>query len=422
MSNNPDYRPRIVDAELDERLAAVAAVVIEGPKACGKTAAASRRAASEVLLDIDDNARRAAELDPRLVLDGEYPRLIDEWQTSPGVWNQVRRRADDEPGPGRFILTGSAVPADDITRHSGAGRISRLRMRPMSLFELGASDGQVSLGGMLESTRAAAASAPDIGVPELAELVCRGGWPGLLDAGLDRAMRFSSDYLDEVRRTDVQRLAGGRRDPLRLLRFIRSLARNAAAGASLRTLAADAGGDRGPLHIETASSYLDALERLFVVEELPSYWTHLRSRSRLRKSPKRYFADPSLAAAALRAGPDRLLADLEMFGFLFESLVIRDLRVYAQANDAEVYHYRDNTGLEVDAVIETASGSWMAAEIKLGGRGAVDAAAASLLKLRDRVDISRAGAPAKLAVITGTGYGYERPDGVAVAPVTALGP
>ena len=422
MPNNPNYRPRIVDAELDERLAAVAAVVIEGPKACGKTTAASRRAASEVLLDIDDNARRAAELYPRLLLDGEYPRLIDEWQTAPGVWNHVRRRADDEPGPGRFILTGSAVPADDITRHSGAGRISRLRMRPMSLFELGASDGQVSLGGMLESTPArVSASAPDIGVPELAELVCRGGWPGLLDAGLDRAMRFSRDYLDEVRRTDVQRLAGGRRDPIRLLRFIRSLARNAATGASLRKLAADAGGDRGPLHIETASSYLDALERLFVVEELPSYWTHLRSRSRLRKSPKRYFADPSLAAAALRAGPDRLLADLELFGFLFESLVIRDLRVYAQANDAEVYHYRDNTGLEVDAIIETASRSWMAAEIELGGRSAVNAAAASLLKLRNRVDISRVGAPAKLTVITGTGYGYERPDGVAIVPVTALG-
>ena len=420
MQIHSEYRPRVVDAELAERLAAAAAVVVEGPKACGKTATASRQAASEVLLDIDDNARRAAELDPRLVLAGERPRLIDEWQTAPAVWNHIRRAADTEPGPGRFILTGSAVPADGIPRHSGAGRISRLRMRPMSLFELGVSDGQISLGGLLESD-AAAAPAPEVDIPGLAELVCRGGWPGLLGAGLDQSMRFSRDYLDEIRRTDVPRL-GARRDPNRLLRLIRSLARNVASEASVRTLAADTGGARERLHIETVSAYLDALERLFVIEELPAYSTHLRSRSQLRKAPKRYFADPSLAAAALRAGPDRLLADLELFGFLFESLVVRDLRVYAQANDAEVYHYRDNTGLEVDAVIETASGSWMAAEVKLGGERAVDAAASSLLKLRNRVDASRVGCPAKLLVITATGYGYERPDGVAVSPVAALGP
>ena len=234
-----DYRPRIADAELTERLASVPAVVIEGPKACGKTATAGRQAASEVLLDIDDNARRAAEMDPRLVLEGGRPRLIDEWQTAPGVWNHIRRAADTEPGPGRFILTGSAVPADDITRHSGAGRISRLRMRPMSLFELGVSDGRASLGGLLESA-GVSAPAPDAGVPELAELVCRGGWPGVLDFRLDQAMRFSRDYLDEVRRTDVPRL-GARRDPNRLLRLIRSLARNVSSEASVRTLAADTG-------------------------------------------------------------------------------------------------------------------------------------------------------------------------------------
>ena len=415
-----EYRPRVVDAELAERLTAASAVVVEGPKACGKTATASRQAASGVLLDIDDNARRAAELDPRLVLAGERPRLIDEWQTAPAVWNHIRRAADTEPGPGRFILTGSAVPADDITRHSGAGRISRLRMRPMSLFELGVSDGRVSLGGLLESAEAEA-PAPEVDIPGLAELVCRGGWPGLLGAGLDQAVRFSRDYLDEVRRIDVPRL-GARRDPNRLLRLIRSLARNVASEASVRTLAADTGGARERLHVETVSAYLDALERLFVIEELPAYSTHLRSRSRLRKAPKRYFADPSLAAAALRAGPDRLLADLELFGFLFESLVVRDLRVYAQANDAEVYHYRDNTGLEVDAVIETASGAWMAAEVDLGGERAVDAAASSLLKLRKRVDASRVGETAKLVVITATGYGYERPDGIAVSPIGALGP
>ena len=420
MTRQLDYRPRIVDAELSERLAAVSTVVVEGPKACGKTATASRQAASEVLLDIDDNARRAAELDPGLVLAGERPRLIDEWQTVPEVWNHIRRASDTEPGPGRFILTGSAVPADDITRHSGAGRVSRMRMRPMSLCELGVSGGQISLGGLLASD-GVSASAPDVDVPELAELVCRGGWPGVLDVGLAQAMRFSRDYLDEIRRTDVQRLTGNFRDPNRLLRLIRSLARNVATPVSIKTLAADTGGD-GRLHAETVSAYLDALERLFVVEDVPAYSKHLRSRSQLRKSPKRYFVDPSLAVAALRSSPQRLLGDLKMFGFLFESLVIRDLRVYAQANDAEVYHYRDNTGLETDAVVETLSGSWMAVEVKLGGKGPIDAAAAALLKLRNRVDTSRNGEPAKLVVITGTGYGYERSDGVAVVPLAALGP
>ena len=415
------YKPRVVDAELADRLDTVPAVLIEGAKACGKTATARGHAVSEVLLDVDINAQRAVQIDPRLVLAGGEPRLIDEWQTAPEVWNHIRRAADTKPRIGRFILTGSAAPTDDMTRHSGAGRIVRMRMRPMSLFELGISTGEISLGGILGATPVTA-QAPDVTVPDLMEILCRGGWPGLLDVGLRRALSFSRDYLDEVRRTEVYRLAGARRDPNRLLRLMRSLARNVATPVPVATLSRDTGGSDGPLRGETVSAYLDALERLFVVEDQPAYSTHLRSRSRLRMAPKRHFVDPSLAVAALRSNPTRLLADLEMFGFLFESLVIRDLRIYAQANDAEVYHYRDNTGLEVDAIIETVDGRWMAVEVKLGAGDPVDRAAAALLKLRDRIDTTRIGEPAALVVITGTGYGYTRPDGVAVAPVTALGP
>ena len=240
-----------------------------------------------------------------------------------------------------------------------------MRMRPMSLFELGISSGEVSLGRTLRSVPVAA-GAPDVTVPELIEIMCRGGWPGILDADLRQALQFSRDYLDEVRRTEVYRLAGIRRDPNRLFRLMRSLARHVATPVPVTTLSRDTGGPEGPLRGDTVSAYLDALERLFVVEDQPAYSTHLRARSRLRLSPKRHFVDPSLAVAALRSNPARLLADLEMFGFLFESLAVRDLRKYAQANDAEVYHYRDNTGLEADAIIETGDGRWMAIEVKLG--------------------------------------------------------
>lgn len=415
------YKPRVVDADLAYRLQVTPAVLIEGPKACGKTATARRQAASEILLDVDINARRAMQIDPRLLLAGEEPRLIDEWQTAPEVWNHVRRAADMQARAGRFILTGSAAPADDITRHSGAGRISRMRMRPMSLFELGISTGQASLHEALES-KPVMTGAPDVSVADLIEIVCRGGWPGILNAGLGQALQFSRDYLDEVRRTEVYQLAGIRRDQNSLLRLMQSLARHIATPVPVTTLSRDTGGPEGPIRGETTSAYLDALERLFVVEDQPAYSTHLRSRSRLRLSPKRHFVDPSLAVAALRSNPDRLLADLEMFGFLFESMVVRDLRIYAQANDAEVYHYRDNTGLEADAIIETGDGRWMAVEVKLGAGDAIDAAAATLLKLRDRIDASRIGEPASLMVITGTGYGYTRPDGVSVVPVTGLAP
>ncbi len=414
------YLPRVVDGELDRRLASAGGVVIEGPRACGKTSTARQRAASEVLLDVDANARRAIAVDPGLVLEGPTPRLIDEWQLEPDIWNHLRRAIDDRGEPGQFILTGSAVPADDITRHTGAGRFARLRMRTMTLFETGHATGEISLAGLLEGEEP---TAPDRGVSaaDLAERVAVGGWPGHLRLGTEPSLEAVRDYLEEVGRTDIVRVDGVHRDPERIGRLLRALARNVATEARVATLAEDAGGPDGALSDDTVRDYLAALTRLMIIEDQPAWSTHLRSRSILRKSPKRHFVDPSLAVAALRATPERLLEDLEFLGLLFESMVVRDLRVHAQAADARVFHYRDNTGLEIDAVVEAADGRWAAFEIKLG-TGFVDDAARSLLKFGDRVDTERCGEPAALGVIVGTGYGYVRKDGIAVVPIAALGP
>ncbi|WP_310569686.1 DUF4143 domain-containing protein [Gemmatimonas sp.] len=417
------YRPRIVDPELAARLAATGAVVIEGPKGCGKTATARQVARSEVLLDVDENARRAIAIDPSLVLDGPVPRLFDEWQLEPTLWNHLRRAVDARQQPGQFILTGSAAPTDDITRHTGAARITRLRMRPMSLFETGHATGAISLGALLAG-EAARSQESTLTVTDLATLVVIGGWPGNLTRTSAQAMQASRDYLDEIRRVDLSRVDRSTRDPGKVGRLLRALARHVATEASLATLMADtvgAEGADGALARETVRDYLDALERVMIIEDQPAWAPHLRSRSRIRNAAKRHFVDPSLAAAALRATPARLLADLNALGLLFESLVVRDLRVYAQASDATVLHYRDNTGLEVDAIVEVSDGQWAAFEVKLG-QGQVDAAAASLLTFATRVDTAKCGAPAALGVITASGYGYRRPDGVHVIPVGALGP
>lgn len=414
------YQPRIGDGELADRLRSAGAVVIEGPKACGKTAMARQAAASEVLLDVDQEAREAIGINPSLVLEGPTPRLIDEWQIEPLVWNQVRRAVDDRGEPGQFILAGSATPADDITRHSGAGRFSRLRLRTMSLFELGASNGGISLADLL-ARHAGEATEPDLVLPGVAEEICRGGWPGLRDLPLTVALERVGDYLEEICRTDVGAVDGGRRDPERVRRLLRSVARNVATHASLTTLVNDTAGADGQIKDETARRYLAALERLFVVEDQPAWEPHLRSKYVLRKAAKHHFVDPSLAVAALGASPQSLLKDLRLLGFLFESLVVRDLRIYAQPLRGRVKQYRDSSGLEVDAIVETGD-AWAAFEVKLGGVKAIDAAAASLLRFAKQIDTSRAGEPAALAVITAGGYGYVREDGVQVIPVGAFGP
>ncbi|NCA11162.1 ATP-binding protein [bacterium] len=414
------YRNRIVEAELRQRLAAAGAVVIEGPKACGKTATAETLAASVVLLDVDEQARRAADIEPSLVLAGKTPRLIDEWQVVPSIWNHVRRAVDARRQPGQFILTGSAVPADDITRHTGAGRLSRVRMRPMSLFESGHSVGSVSMQSLLDGRHA---KTPDSGltIPRLAELIAVGGWPGNLGKTPAKAIVAVRGYIDEIRRADINRVDGVRRDPTKIGRLLRALARNESTSATAATIAADTGTGDAAIGDDTVRGYLDALERLMIVENQPAWAPHLRSRSRLRQGPKRRFVDPSLAVASLRAGPERLLADMGLLGFLFESLVIRDLRIYAQAADADVFHYRDNTGLEVDAIVEAQDGRWAAFEVKLG-QAAIDEASETLLRFADRIDTKKCGEPATLAVITGNGFGYVRPDGVAVIPIGSLGP
>jgi predicted AAA+ superfamily ATPase len=416
-----EYRPRIADSGLRSRLDSAPIVVIEGPKACGKTATARQVAASEALLDVDEALRAAAAIDPALVLEGPAPRLIDEWQIEPAVWNHVRRAADDRGRPGQFILTGSAVPADDITRHTGAGRISRLRMRPMTLFEAGHASGTVSLSAVMAGQPAPAVSQTDTTLADIADLLVTGGWPGHLGLSPAQATRAARDYLDEIRRVDIGRVDDRRRDPERVGRVLRSLARHTATHASSVTVATDAGGPDGTVNDDTVREYVGALERLMVVEDQPAWAPHLRSRSVLRSSPTHHFVDPSLAVAALGATPASLLRDTNLFGLLFESLVVRDLRVYAGHLDGRVLGYRDNTGLEVDVIVETADGRWGAFEIKLGGR-LVEDAAAGLLRFVDRVDTSRVGPAAILAVITATGYGYVRPDGIAVIPITALGP
>lgn len=412
------YVSRIADSELEKRLKAAGAVLVEGPKACGKTETARQVANSEVLLDVDISARDAAELNPKLVLDGDTPRLIDEWQLAPEIWNHVRREVDERVDPGQFILAGSAQPTDDETRHTGAGRISRLRMRPMSLKELGTSNGEISLTALLEG-QSGEATNPGLELEDLAEAISRGGWPAFRDLELPDALRRVRDYLSEIPR-DTQRL-GPRHRPERVTRLIQSLARNVATPVAAKTLAADAGRPEDPISDDAVADYVSALERLFVVEDQPPWQPHLRSRYRLRRAAKRHFVDPSLAVAALQAESSALMRDLNFMGLLFESLAVRDLRIYAQAIDGEVAYYQDSSGLEVDAIVKVGS-TWGAFEIKLGGDKRIEDGAAALTRFKKRIDTSKSGDPAVLCVIVGTGYGYVRKDGIQVIPIGCLGP
>ena len=417
------YLPRIVDVELGELLNATGAILVEGAKASGKTATAMQAAQSHVLLDIDANARRMVGADPTAILDGAAPRLIDEWQLEPALWNHVRREVDRRGAPGQFILTGSAVPADDATRHTGAGRFTRLRMRPLSLYESGQSTGEISLKALLDGD-VQRAQRSELALKTAAETVCAGGWPGNIGNRLPQTLRANRSYLDEIRRTDISRASGKTRDPDKVGRLLRSLARNVATPVAMSKLAAEVGGDGRALNADTVAEYLDALDRLMIVENQPAWSPHLRSRTTLRAAPVRHFVDPSLAVAALRATPERLTADLEFLGLLFESMVIRDLRVYAQAADAQVFHYREKEGLEVDAVVEAADGRWAAFEIKLGERW-IEEGAKNLRKLARRMAHSDHDKPVALAVIVPSGYGHTgNKDGfdVGVIPIGALGP
>ena len=415
------YEPRVVDAELIDVLASSGAVLIEGPKASGKTSTADQLARTVVRLDVDASARAAFAADPSLVLAGDPPVLLDEWQVEPTLWNHVRRSVDDRsPAKGLYILTGSAVPRDDITRHSGAGRIATLRMRPMCLYESGHSTGDISLSALMAGQ---APSSPDPGltVRDIIDRIVVGGWPAEQSSSVTAAARAARDYLSQIREVDISRVGNARRDPAKVGQLMASLARNVATEAPNTRLAADAGGREGPLDRGTTNDYLTVLERLMIVEDQPAWGPHMRSRIPLRTSPKHHFVDPSLAVAAQNASAQRLLDDFNWTGFLFESLVVRDLRVLSQPLEGRVLHFRDSKGLEVDAVVHLVDGRWGAFEVKLGA-GRVDEGAASLLNFLQKVDTTKVGPPAVLGVITSTGFGYRRPDGVHVIPIGTLGP
>ena len=395
------------------------AVVVEGPRACGKTWTGRRFANSLVRFDEMPSTRIALEANPASFLVGETPRLLDEWHLAGGLWNAMRHACDDRALNGQFILAGSIRPTCAITDHSGAGRVARLRMRPMSLFESGDSDGRISLSGLL-SGGPCRADPPDADLSRVAELVCRGGFPRFIAMDPADASDRLGDYLRDIAMLDVLSRGGPSHDPLKMLALIVSLARNEGTAASARTLIAGTSGAGGPSDRDTVRRYLARLTEAFVIEPLPAWSTHLRSSATLRSTPKRYFADPSLAAAALRASPAGLRADLPTLGLLFESLALRDLRVYAQAARAEVRYYLDSKNLEADAIITRGHRDWAAAEVKLGGADAIASAVESLRRVRSKVDTQQAGEPSRLIVLTAVGRALETVDDIAVVPITLL--
>jgi len=417
------YRPRVVDALVDDYLASFGGVVIEGAKWCGKTWTGREHTVSTVYADREAITGRAL-LDPDGLLAGARPMLVDEWQDAPGLWDVARRLIDDAGQPGQFIFTGSSVPPRNATKHSGTGRFARLRMRPMSLVESGDSTGEVSLGSMFDG----ATITPTISrlsYQEVIRLICRGGWPVSVGQSDQAALRRPRAYLEEVAESDISRSDGVVRNPRRVMAVLRSLARNDATFTTLPKIQEDVDGqekNRSEISLPTLRSYCKALDRIFVIEDLPSWRFSLRSQDQLLASAKRHFVDPSLAVAALDATPETLAADPATTGFLFETLVIRDLRVYAQAFEGEVFQYHDKKGLEADAIITAPGGRWGAVEIKLGWQQE-DQAAASLLRLQSKLAVDpHLPAPAFLLIITGvSNAAHTRDDGIHVVPIDQLG-
>lgn len=398
------YRERIVERRLTEALTTFGAVVLEGPRAAGKTTTALQHAASSVRLDASPELLALAETAPGVILAGDTPRLIDEWQLAPGIWNAARHEIDTRGATGQFLLTGSAVPADDATRHSGAGRFRRMILRPMTLAESGESTRSVPLSAAFEDGPIADLGGPM--VEDYARLIIRGGWPALVQQPDRHPTDYLLAYLDDITRSDVS-AAGERADPVRMRALIRALARNVATEAPATRLAREA-----EISAQSVRKYLDALTRVHVLEEQPAWSAHLRSAVRQRVSPKWHLVDPSLTAAAIGASAATLLEDPKTLGFLFESLVIRDLRVYAEALGGSVTHYRDEQGLEIDAIVDLPDGRWAAFEIKLGGQTGVEAAARNLHKFAAKVSPARAERLAGLNVITAENASITRPDGV----------
>lgn len=417
------YLKRIADRVLQERLAASGAVLIEGPKWCGKTRTALENSKSRLFMQDPDKAisyLKAADTKPSLLLKGDTPRLLDEWQTAPVLWDAVRFMVDQRGKSGQFILTGSAVPKDNVVQHTGTGRISRLLMRPMSLYESMESNGSVSLKALFDG-ETEIDNFSTLTIEQIAFAIVRGGWPASIGESEKIALRHAIDYVEAIINADVSRVDGIEKNPVRVRALLRSLSRNISTLATIRTIHDDiAMGDADEsISEKTISQYLGALDRIFVTENLPAWNPALRSKTAIRTSPKRQFVDPSIAAAVMRLTPSRLLEDFNYFGFLFESLCDRDLRIYAEAIDGQVFHYRDGSGLEADAVIALNDGRWAAVEVKLGSKEIEDAAV-HLLELKNKVNTEKMREPSFLMILTGTEIAYRREDGVYVVPLGCL--
>lgn len=425
MTKIETYKPRIADNLLARKLKGKGAVLIEGAKWCGKTTTAEQQSNS-VLYMSDPSTRdqniKLSSLNPSLLLRGDTPRLIDEWQVAPKLWDAVRFEADHSPKLGLFILTGSSVPPDmSEVIHSGTGRFGWLRMRPMSLWESGDSTGDVSLSRLFDGDTDVAGLS-NLDLERVSFLTCRGGWPLSVGMEDDIALDQAFDYVTAVEKRDIQQADGVERDPARVHRLLRSYARHQGSQVSNSAIKEDLKENEGEnFDAETVAEYIKALKKIFVIEDLEAWNPNLRSKTAIRSSDTRYFTDPSIATAALGIGPSDLIADLETFGLIFETLCMRDLRVYTEAMNGNVFHYRDKSGLECDAVVHLRDGRYGLIEIKLGGEDSIDHGAMTLRTLAEKIDTTKMKAPSFLMVLTAVGnYAYRREDGVLVVPIGSL--
>lgn len=420
-----EYKKRIADEILKRKLEGKGAVLIQGPKWCGKTTTAEQVASSILYMDDPEKKEQnisMSEINPKRLLKGDVPRLIDEWQIAPKLWDAIRFEVDHRDELGQFVLTGSAVPGDtkEVT-HSGTGRFAWLMMRPMTLYESGDSTGEVSLKELFnEDLNIDGYSYID--VERLAYLVCRGGWPKATDMRDEIALDQAFDYIEAVIHSDINRADNVQKNPDKVRRLMRSYARNQGTQISNIELAKDVqGNDELLINEVTVSSYINALKKIFVIEEMPAWNPNLRSKTAIRTSDTRYYIDPSIAAASLGIGPNDLINDLKTFGFLLETLCVRDLRVFADSLNGEVYHYRDKNGLECDAVIHLRNGKYGLIEIKLGGDKLIEEGANTLKAMSNKIDINKMNSPSFLMVLIGVGdYAYKRQDGVLVVPIGCL--
>ena len=419
------YKQRIADRLLKRKVLGKGAVLIEGPKWCGKTTTATQLAKS--VLDLGDasvlkQSTQMIEISPKSLLEGATPRLIDEWQALPPIWDSIRSEVDKRGVPSQFILTGSSVLPDAAeTIHSGTGRFAHIMMRPMSLYESGESSGSISLKDLFDG-KSPEVQPCELGIEEIAFLTCRGGWPWATLISKDVALDQAFDYVDSVTNRDIQRVDKVKRSPERARLLLRSYARNVSQQVSFSTIRKDMlANDASTLDEDTVADYIKALKKLFVIEDLAAWNPNLRSKSAIRTSDTRHFVDPSIGIAALGIGPKDLINDLDTFGLFFEDMVVRDLRVYAEALDGGLYHYRDSNGLECDTVLHRRNGSYALLEVKLGGEEHINAASASMIELAGKIDTDKMPAPAFMAVIIGIGkYAYQRQDGVFVIPIGCL--